>query len=297
MRLAILSRKPSLYTTRRFAETAKRLGHSAFVIDPLQCMLRLDDGPPAIIHHGKQLEDLSAVLPRIGNSITEYGLGVVRHFELMGVTTVNSSMAINISRDKWRSVQLWKQHQIPMPATVLIRVPQDVKPAVEILGGLPVIVKMIQGTQGIGVMLAENLSSLESILDTLWGLNQNILLQRYVKESEGRDLRVIVVGDKIVGSMRRSARPGEFRANIHRGGLGEAVELPPLYAETAMRVMQTTGLQVGGVDMLETAAGPLVLEVNSSPGFEGIDKAVGCDVATLIVEHCFRMAEAASVPT
>jgi ribosomal protein S6--L-glutamate ligase len=297
MRLAILSRKASLYTTRRFAETAKRLGHNAIVIDPLQCMLRLDEGAPAIVHHGKQLEGLSAVLPRIGNSITEYGLAVVRQFELMKVVTVNSSMAINISRDKWRSVQLWKEHGIPMPATVLIRVPEDVRPAIEILGGLPVIVKMVQGTQGIGVMLAENLSSLESILETLWGLDQNILLQRYVKESEGRDLRVIVVGDKVVGAMRRTAKDGEFRANIHRGGIGESVELPPNYAATALRVMQTTGLQVGGVDMLETAAGPLVLEVNSSPGFEGIDKAIGCDVATVIVEHCFRLAEAGIQPT
>ncbi len=288
MLLAILSRNPSLYTTRRFTQTARKMGHRTIVIDPLQCTLRLDKRP-SVIHHGKVLDDVTAVLPRIGNSITEYGIAVVRQFELAGKTSVNPANAIAVTRDKMRSIQVLQQNGLPVPPTIMLRSPRDIPETVNLLGGMPIVVKLLQGTQGIGVMLVENLSSLESMVETLWGLGQNILLQRYEKECGGRDLRVIVVGDRVVAAMRRQARPGEFRANIHRGGAGTPVELPPEYEACALKAARITGLEVSGVDMLETPDGPKLLEVNSSPGFEAIEKVSGLDIAGTILEHAVRL--------
>lgn len=292
MRLAILSRRPTLYSTRRFVETAKRMNRKTVVLDPLHCMLVNEPAGPWISHHGKRLADIAVTLPRIGNSITEYGLAVVRQFEVAGVPTVNSALAINVSRDKWRTLQVLTERGVAIPASVLVRTAQDLEAVVELLGGPPFIVKKVQGAQGVGVMLAESVAGLGSMLETLWGLGQNVIVQRYVAECQGRDVRVIVVGDRVIGGMRRQARAGEFRANIHRGGGGEAIELPESYRQAALAAMAATGLHVGGVDMLESAQGPLVLEVNSSPGFEGLEQATGADIAGMILDYAYGLAGA-----
>lgn len=296
MRLAILSRRPTLYSTRRFVETAKRTNRKTVVLDPLHCMLVTGPAGPAIIHHGKKLHDIAVALPRIGSSITEHGLAVVRQFEAAGVPTVNSALAINVSRDKWRTLQALTERGVAVPTSVLARMPQDLESAVELLGGPPFIVKKVQGAQGVGVMLVESVGGLSSILETLWGLGQNVLVQRYVAECQGSDVRVIVVGDKVIGGMRRQARAGEFRANIHRGGGGEPIDLPASYREAALKAMAATGLSVGGVDLLESADGPLVLEVNSSPGFEGLEQATGADIAGLILDYAYGLVAARAKP-
>ncbi len=290
MRIAILSRNPMLYTTRRFSEAARRMGHDSIVLDPLHCVLRLDERP-LVIHRGKTLDHVSVVLPRIGNSITEYGLAVVNQFELAGVATVNSAAGIGNSRDKLRCLQLLRRHDVPVPATVMLRSPEDIEPAVEIVGGTPVVLKLLHGTQGIGVMLVENLNSLRSIVQAMWGLGQNLLLQRYVHESGGRDIRALVVGDQVVGAMQRQAGAHEFRANLHRGGEGVPIEIPPDWAEVAVRASRVVGLRVSGVDLIESATGPQVLEINSSPGFEGLEKATRRDVARMILDHAFTLPE------
>jgi ribosomal protein S6--L-glutamate ligase len=296
MRLVILSRKSSLYSTRRFVEVAEQMGHQSVVIDTLNCTLSLGPTGPSVTHNGKNLADTSMVLPRIGNSITEYGLAVVRQFELAGIPTVNSALAINISRDKFRTMQLLAEKGVAVPTTLLLRNLHDLRAAAEALGGFPLVVKKVQGTQGVGVVLADSIASLESYLETLWGLGQHVLVQQYIKESAGTDLRAIVVDGKVVGAMRRQARPGEFRANLHRGGECTMVDLPEAYGRVALQAMEATGLRVGGVDMLETSQGPLVLEVNSSPGFEGIERATGIDIARLILEYAFSL-PARGVPT
>ena len=290
MLLAVLSRNATLYTTRRFTAAAKKLGHRTIVIDPLQCVLRLEK-KASVIHHGKVLDDVDLVLPRIGNSITEYGLAVVNQFEISGRMSVNPAPAIALTRDKLRCTQALQSNGIPVPATMMVRNPRDLSTAVGLLGGMPVVVKLLQGTQGIGVMLVESMGSLESMVETLWGLGQNLLLQRYIHQAKGRDIRMIVVGDRVVGAMRRCARPGDFRANIHRGGLGEPITPPDEYAEVAVRATQLTGLRVSGVDMLETPDGPLVIEVNSSPGFEAFEKTCDVDIAETILRYSFDLAE------
>lgn len=290
MRLAILSRRATLYSTRRFVEAAAQLGHKTMVLDPLQCMPLLDARGPAVYHHRKRLAEIDVVLPRIGSSITDHGLAVVRQFELAGVYCANGAAAIQAGRDKWRTLQLLVEHGLAVPPTVIVRNLTDLPQALELVGGLPAVVKKTQGAQGVGVLLADSPTALESILQTLWTLNQNVLLQGYVAESAGRDVRAIVVGGEVAGAMRRTARAGEFRANVHRGGECEAVELAPAYRDAALRAAAATGLEVAGVDMLETAAGPLILEVNSSPGFEGLEGACGLDIATRILEHVFSSA-------
>ena len=289
MLLAVLSRNAMLYTTRRFTAAARALGHRTIVIDPLQCLLRLEQHA-SVLHRGKVLDDVDLVLPRIGNSITEYGLAVVNQFEISGRLSINPAQAIALTRDKLRCTQALQANGIPVPATVMVRSPGDLSMAVNLLGGMPVVVKLLQGTQGIGVMLVESLSSLESMVETLWGLGQNLLLQRYVRECEGHDIRMIVVGDRVVGAMRRSARPGDFRANIHRGGAGVAIDPPAEYADVAVRATRLTGLRISGVDMLETPDGPLVLEVNSSPGFEAFEKACSKDIADIMLRYAFSLA-------
>jgi ribosomal protein S6--L-glutamate ligase len=289
MRIVLLSRNAQLYTTRRFIEAARGLGHESVVIDPLHCVLKVHDRP-LISHRGKSLSDVGIVLPRIGNSITEFGLAVVQQFELAGVVVVNTAQAIATSRDKLRGLQMLMKHGVPVPKTVMLLSADDIAPAVEFLGGLPVIVKMRQGTQGVGVMLIENMGSLESLVATLWGLGQNLLLQRYVKECAGKDLRVVVVGDRVVGAMSRQARPGDFRANIHRGGEGTLVSIDAETERIAIAASAAMGLQVAGVDLLVSESGPQVLEVNSSPGFEALERTTGVDIARLILEHAFSMA-------
>ncbi len=291
--LAILSRKRSLYSTRRLVQAAKSLGHPVKVLDTLRCDLVLESGRPRVLFEGKEIEPPGVVIPRIGASVTRYGLAVVNQFELMGVPVLNQAPAIAGSRDKLRCLQYLARSGIPIPRTVMMRRREDVGAAIERVGGLPVIVKLLQGTQGVGVMIAGSRDELASILDTMWTLDEEILVQEFVAESKGRDIRALVAGNRVVAAMRRVARTkGEFRSNLHRGGAGEAVQLPPAYEAIAVRAAGVLGLELAGVDMLESSAGPKVIEINSSPGFEGLEKATGVDVARAILTHAVAYARA-----
>jgi len=286
LRLGLLSRGRNLYTTRRMVEAGRVLGHEVVVLDTLRCECVVTTERLALVYAGREVGRLHAVLPRIGASITQFGLSVVSQLELMGVPVLNGATAIARSRDKLRSLQLLARFGIPVPRTVLLRGARDLQAAVAAIGGLPAIVKLVTGTQGVGVMIAQTQEELGSIVSTMWSLEQEILLQEFVAESRGRDLRALVVGDRVVGAMRRVARvKGEFRSNIHRGGEGEPVVLDRADEELAVRAARVLGLQVAGVDMLESSAGPKLVEVNSSPGFEGLEAATGLDVARAIVEH------------
>ena len=291
--LVVLSRKRSLYSTRRLVEAAKALGHPVKVLDTLRCDLVLESGRPRVLYEGKELPPPGVVIPRIGASVTRYGLAVVNQFEMMGVPVLNKAPTIARSRDKLRCLQLLARAGIPIPRTVMMRRREDVGAAIDRVGGLPAIVKLLQGTQGVGVMIAGSKDELASILDTMWTLDEEILLQEFVAESKGRDIRALVAGNRVVAAMRRVARSkGEFRSNLHRGGAGEAIRLPPAYEETAVRAARVLGLELAGVDMLESSAGPKVIEINSSPGFEGLEKATGVDVARAILSHAAAYARA-----
>jgi ribosomal protein S6--L-glutamate ligase len=281
--LAILSRKKSLYSTRRLLEAAKAQGFRTRVIDVLRCNLHLEAANPRLFYKGREVRSLSVAVPRIGASVTSAGLSVVRQLEALGVPLVNGSLAIARSRDKLTALQQLAAAGVRIPRTVLARGGGDVKELVAQVGGLPAILKLIQGTQGVGVMIAHSEAEVTSILGTLWDLGQEILLQEFVAESKGRDFRALVVGDRVVGAMRREAKGGEFRSNLHRGGAGSAIELPREYAEAAVRAAGVLGLDVAGVDLLESNSGPTVLELNSSPGFEGLERATGLDIASEIV--------------
>ncbi len=292
MRFLVLSRKPTLYTTRRLVESARARGHEAASVDPLDCWLVCGPRTPEVLHGpgGRPLGGFHVVVPRIGASITDYGLAVVNQFDMMGVPVVNMAYAIGRSRDKLRSLQFLSRHDVDIPRTVMARSPGQMREALRVVGGPPVVLKLIQGSQGVGVMLAETEESLDSILHTLWSLGQNILVQEFVAESRGKDVRALVVGDRVVAAMRRTARLGDFRSNIHRGGTGRGVALPPDYERAAVESARIMGLHVAGVDMLESSRGPKVIEINSSPGFEGLEKATGVDVAGAIVDYALAYA-------
>lgn len=288
-RLAILSRKEGLYSTRRLVEAARAGGFEPRVIDVLRCSLVLETGRPRLFAGGKELRSLAAVLPRIGASVTVHGLAVVRQLEAQGVPAVNGAQAIERSRDKLRALQLLAGQGVPVPRTVLARGSGDLAAFVEQVGGLPAILKLIRGTQGVGVMIAHSKAEVESILSTLQDLGQETLLQEFVAESRGRDVRALVVGGRVVAAMRREARAG-FRSNLHRGGEGSALELPPEFAAVAVRAAAVLGLEVAGVDLLEARSGPKVMEINSSPGLEGVERATGVDVAAAIVARARTLA-------
>ena len=270
MKLAILSRSPRCYSTSRLRESAAQRGHKVKVLDTLKFAIDLQPGAPDLFYRGEHLGHYDAILPRIGASITYFGTAVVRQFEQMDVFTANSSVGISNSRDKLRSLQVISRHKIGIPATTFVKDRADVLPAIQRVGGAPVIIKLLEGTQGIGVILADSVKIAEAIIETLQSTKQNVLLQKFVAESKGRDIRALVVGDRVVAAMRRTAHDSEFRSNVHRGGTVEAVVLDETYAETAVRSAQILGLRVAGVDMLEGADGPQVMEVNSAPGLEGI---------------------------
>jgi len=296
MRILILSRKRTLYTTRRLVDTARALGHRAVVADPLACWLACGRKEPAVYYGTarKRVSGFDVVLPRIGTSITDYGLAVVNQFDMLGVPVVNMAYAIQRSRDKLRSLQFLSRHDIDIPRTVMARGPGQLQTVLRNVGGPPVVLKLVQGTQGVGVMLAETEEQFTSIVHTLWSLGQNILIQEFVAESRGRDIRAMVVGDRVVAAMKRTARVGDFRSNIHRGGSGRGVRLAPEYETAALESARIMGLHVAGVDMLESRSGPKVIEINSSPGFEGLEKATGVDVARAIVEYAVSYARARS---
>lgn len=285
MKLAILSRSPRAYSTRRLRTAALDRGHQVKVLDTLRFAIDLSENEPDLQFRGRRLSQYDAVLPRIGASITYFGTAVVRQFEQMDVYTPNTATGITNSRDKLRATQILSRHQIDMPATAFVRNRADVIPAIEMVGGAPVVIKLLEGTQGIGVILAPDLKVAEAIIETLHGTNQQVLIQRFVAESKGRDIRALVVGDRVVAAMRRRAQGEEFRSNVHRGGTVEPVKLDPAYEEVAVRCAQIMGLRVAGVDLLEGSDGPLVMEVNSSPGLEGIETATKLDVAGAIVDY------------
>ncbi len=285
MKLAILSRSPRAYSTRRLRTAALDRGHQVKVLDTLRFAIDLSNDEPDLQFRGRRLSQYDAVLPRIGASITYFGTAVVRQFEQMDVYTPNTATGITNSRDKLRATQILSRHQIDMPATAFVRNRADVIPAIKMVGGAPVVVKLLEGTQGIGVILAPDLKVAEAIIETLHGTNQQVLIQRFVAESKGRDIRALVVGDRVVAAMRRRAQGEEFRSNVHRGGTVEPVKLDPAYEEVAVRCAQIMGLRVAGVDLLEGNDGPLVMEVNSSPGLEGIETATKLDVAGAIVDY------------
>ena len=288
MKLAILSRNRKLYSTRRLIEAAQMRGHSVSVVDPLRCYMRISPGLAEIHYRGRVLEGFDAIIPRIGASITFYGMAVVRQFESMGVYTVNGSDAIGRARDKLRSMQLLSQQGIGMPTTVYADSPDDTEDLVAMLGEPPHVLKLVEGTQGQGVVLAETESASISLAEAFRGVKAHFLMQEFIREAKGADLRAFVVGGKVVATMMRQAREGEFRSNLHRGGSALRVKLSREEHQTAIRAAATMGLGVAGVDLLRSDRGPLVLEVNSSPGLEGIEAASGVDVAGAVIEHIER---------
>ena len=285
MKIAILSRSPNCYSTRRLREAATERGHDPKVLNTLKFSLNVEGDHPDLFYRGKRLSTYDAVIPRIGASITFYGLAVMRQFEQMGVSTLNSALGIARSRDKLHSMQILSRHEIGLPQTAFVTRKDDVLGAIQRVGGAPVIIKLIEGTQGVGVILADTVKVAQAIVETLQSTKQNVLIQKFVKESKGRDIRAFVVGDRVVGAMRRQAQGDEFRSNVHRGGKVTPVELPQTYAETAVRAAQILGLRVAGVDMLEGHDGPQIMEVNSSPGLEGIEEATKIDIAGAVIEE------------
>jgi len=285
MKLAILSRAPGSYSTQRLRSAAAQRGHDVRVLNTLRFAIDLSSDDPDLQYRGRPLSDYDAILPRIGASITYFGTAVVRQFEQMDVYTPNTANGISNARDKLRATQILSRHNIAMPPTAFVRNRADVRPAIEQVGGAPVIIKLLEGTQGIGVILAPDAKLAEAIIETLHSTNQNVLIQHFVAESRGRDIRALVVGDRVVAAMRRTAKGDEFRSNVHRGGSVEPVELTPEFERAAVRSAQIMGLKVAGVDMLEGDDGPLVMEVNSSPGLQGIEEATRLDVAGAIIDH------------
>ena len=290
LKIAILSRGPRLYSTKRLREAALARGHSCRVLNTLRFGLYLKPGTPDLTYGGKALSHYDAIIPRIGNSVTFFGSAVVRQFEQMGVFCLNSAESILASRDKLASMQALSRHEVGIAETAFVRSQDDILNAIQSMGGAPVVIKLLSGTQGIGVILAETNKVAEAIIETLSSIKQNVLVQKFVSESKGRDIRAFVVGDRVVAAMRRTAAGQEFRSNVHRGGSTQTVELDKDYERTAVRAAQILGLQVAGVDMLEGKDGPVIMEVNSSPGLEGIEKATGVDIAGAIIRHLERRA-------
>jgi ribosomal protein S6--L-glutamate ligase len=285
LKIAILSRGPRLYSTRRLVEAAEARGHRVKVLDTLRFGLFLESGMPDLTYRSKPVAHFDAVIPRIGNSLTFFGTAVVRQFAQMGVFCLNTADGIMASRDKLASMQALSRHEVGIAETAFVRGQADTLRAIQAMGGAPVVIKLLSGTQGIGVILAETNKVAEAIIETFSSIKQNVLVQKFVSESKGRDIRALVVGDRVVAAMRRTAAGQEFRSNVHRGGSTMAVELEDRYERTAVRAAQILGLQVAGVDMLEGKEGPVIMEVNSSPGLEGIEGATGVDVAGEIVRH------------
>ncbi|MCB1263604.1 MAG: 30S ribosomal protein S6--L-glutamate ligase [Mycobacterium sp.] len=284
MRIAILSRNAKLYSTRRLVEAVEQRGHDVVVLDHLKCYMDIASHNPAVHYRGAELDYFDAVIPRIGASVTFYGSAVVRQFEMMGTYCLNESVAITRSRDKLRSLQILARAGIGLPVTAFANSTDSTADLIEIVGGAPLVVKLLESTQGKGVVLCETRSAAEAIIEAFRGLKANFLVQEYIKEAGGADVRCFVVGNKVVAAMKRQAAAGEFRSNLHRGGSASLIRLTPEERSTAVRAAQRMGLNVSGVDILRSNHGPVVLEVNSSPGLEGIEEATGRDVAGLIVK-------------
>lgn len=291
MKFVILSRDSKLYSTIRLIEAGEQRGHNILVVDPLRCYMNITTHSPEIHYRGESLTDVDGVIPRIGASITFYGTAVVRQFEMMEVFCLNESVAISRSRDKLRSLQLLARKGIGLPITGFAHSPDDTEDLMALAGGAPLVLKLLEGTQGKGVVLAETKQAAESVIDAFRGLNVYFLAQEFIKEAKGSDIRCFVIGDKVVAAMKRTAKAGEFRSNLHRGGKAELVKITPEERSTATRAAHIMGLNVAGVDILRSAHGSLVMEVNSSPGLEGIETATNKDVAGLIIEFMEKTLE------
>lgn len=283
MKIVILSRNRRLYSTRRLVEACEQRGHEVRVVDTTKCYMDIASHRPSVYYRGDKLEGVDAVIPRIGASITFYGAAVLRQFEVMGAYPLNESVAITRSRDKLRSLQILARSGVGLPLTGFAHSVDDTQALITLVGGAPLVVKLLEGTQGKGVVLAETHQAAESLIDAFRELHANFLVQEFIKEARGADIRCLVIGDRVVASMRRQAKEGEFRSNLHRGGTAGLVKLTPEERSTAVRAARKIGLNVAGVDMLRANHGPVIMEVNSSPGLEGIESATGKDVAAQIV--------------
>ena len=288
MKIVILSRDSSLYSTRRLKEAGELRGHEIQVIDHMRCYMNITSHHPKVMYQGQPLVGVEAVIPRIGASKTFYGTAVVRQFEIMGIFTANTSMAISRSRDKLRSLQIMARRGIGLPVTGFAHSTKDIDGLVDIVGGAPLVIKLLEGTQGIGVVLAETQQAAKSVIEAFRGLDANILVQEFIKEAGGMDIRCLVLGDKVIAAMKRQGAAGEFRSNLHRGGAAARVRLTPEERSTAIRAAKAMGLRVAGVDLLRSNHGPVVMEVNSSPGLEGIEKATEVDVAGKIIDFVVK---------
>ena len=297
MKIALLSRNRHLYSTRRIIEAAEERGHDVRVIDVLRCYMNISSQKPSIHFEGEDLLGFDAVIPRIGASVTFYGTAVLRQFEVMGVYPLIESVALVRSRDKLRSLQLLSRKGIGMPITGFANKPGDIRDLIKLVGGAPLVIKLLKGTQGIGVVLAETTKAAESVIEAFMGLKADILVQEYIAEAGGSDIRCLVVGGKVVASMKRQAPEGEFRSNLHRGGSASLVKITPEERATAVNAAKILGLGLAGVDILRSSRGPLIMEVNSSPGLEGIESASGKDVAGLIVDHVEKHARPGKTKT
>lgn len=288
VKLAILSRDETLYSSRRLREAAEQRGHEVEVIDPLSCYMGINPAAPTIHYRGRQLAPFQAVIPRISPSITFYGTAVLRQFEMLGSFPLNESVAITRARDKLRSLQLLARAGIDLPVTGFAHSPDDTHDLIALVGGAPLVVKLVEGTQGIGVVLAETQQAAESVIDAFRGLNAHILVQEYIREANGCDVRCLVIGRKVAAAVERRARPGDFRSNLHRGGSAHPVEISEQERAIALKATAALGLEVAGVDILRAARGPLVMEVNASPGLEGTEAATGLDLAGMMIDYIDR---------
>ena len=285
MHIALLSRNRNLYSTRRLVEAAEQRGHTARVVDTLRCYMSIASHHPSIHYKGAEIEPFDAVIPRIGASVTFYGCAVLRQFEMMGTYVINDSVAITRSRDKLRSLQLLSRKGLGLPITGFAHSPDDIPDLITMVKGAPLVIKLLEGTQGIGVVLAETNQAAESVIQAFMGMKANIMVQEYIKEARGADIRCFVIGDQVVASMKRQAADGEFRSNLHRGGTASVIRITPEERSTAIRAAKAMGLRVAGVDLLRSNHGPVIMEVNSSPGLQGIESATGKDIAGMIIEH------------
>lgn len=297
MKIAILSRNAKLYSTRRLIEAAEKRDHEVVVLDVLRCYMSIASHRPSIHFKGKDLVDFDAVIPRIGASVTFYGAAVLRQFEMMSVYPLNESVAITRSRDKLRATQLLARRGIGLPVTGFANKPDDIEDLLRMVGGPPVVIKLLSGTQGIGVVLAETRKAAETVIESFLGLKAEVLVQEYIQEAGGADIRCFVIGEKVVAAMKRQGKEGEFRSNIHRGGSANLVKITPEERSTAVRAARIMGLNVCGVDILRSNHGPVVMEVNSSPGLQGIESITGKDVATQIITFIEKNAKAGNTKT
>lgn len=291
MKIGILSRNPKIYSTHRLVVAAKKRGHTVRVVNPLRCFMNITSSMPMVHYRDEQLDDFDAVIPRIGASITFYGTAILRQFEMMGVKSLNESNAISRSRDKLRCLQILSRAGIGLPVTSYAHSTKQTKKILDMVGGAPCVIKLIQGTQGKGVILAGDMQAAESTIDGLRQMDAHFLVQQFIPESNGEDIRAFVIGDQVVASMMRKAKDGEFRANLHRGGSAVAVELTKAEKTMAVKAAQALGLYVAGVDLLRSKDGPLVIEVNSSPGLQGIETTTGLDIASMIIQFIERQAQ------